>query len=140
MLQPIQTEHELVCPGCGCVLKTIEESIHDPQPKTTIPPSLNLFLLGSQLENNVKYHFQRGREQISQERVLRKLLDITKEFALPDRLAYATFSQLKRNKRGFHSEKEPIRQLLLILSKDENYIYFPKMRAIKVKYEKISSD
>jgi len=137
MLQPIQKEHELVCPGCGCVLKNIEESTYDEQQKSTIPPSLNVFLLGSALEKNVKYHFQRSREQIYEERVLRGLLDVTKEFALPDRFAYATFNQLKRKRFGFRSKREPLKQLLLILSKDENYIYFPKMRAIKVRYESL---
>ena len=139
MLRPIQRDHELICPcGCGCVLQNVEESIHDQQEKQTIPPSLNVFLLGSALDNNVKYHFNRDRNQIHQENVLRKLLDITKEYVLPDRFAYATFNQLKRNKKGFWSEKEPIKQLLLILSKDENYIYFPKMRAIKARYESVN--
>ena len=134
MLQPIQKEHELICPGCGAVLKNIEEYIYDEQQKPTVPPSLNVFLLGSALENNVKYHFNRDRDQLHQENVLRKLLDVTKEYALPDRFAYATFNQLKRNKRGFWSEHEPFKQLISILSKDENYIYFPKMRAIKIRY------
>jgi len=134
MLQPIQKEHELICPcGCGCVLSNVEESIHEEE-KSTIPPSLNVYLLGSALENNVTYHFNRDRNQIHEENVLRKLLDITKEYALPDRLAYATFNQLKRNKKGFYSKKQPVKQLISILSKDENYIYFPKMRAIKVRY------
>jgi len=138
MLQPVLKEHELICPGCGCVLKNVEEPTYEGQQKSTIPSSLNVFLLGSALEKNVKYHFQRSREQIYEERVLRGLLDVTKEFALPDRFAYATFNQLKRKKSGFRSKHEPIKELLLILSKDENYIYFPKMRAIKSKYENIS--
>lgn len=143
MLQPIQREHESMCPNCGCVLNQMGHTEVETVSKTTIPPNLNVYLLGTALENNVSHHFSRTPQQFYEERVLKKLLDITKEYGLPDRIAYETFNVLKRNKRGFRSKKEPLRepvkQLLNILSKDENYIHVHKKRAIKVKYESILS-
>lgn len=136
MLVPIEKDHELICPGCGCVLKNIEEPAYEEE-KSPVPPSLNIYLLGTAVDKNVKHRFQRSREQLYEERVLRQLLDITKEYALPDRFAYAAFHDLKRKRSGFRSEKEPIKQLISILSKDDNYIYFPKMRAIKAKFTSV---
>lgn len=133
MLQPINKDNELICPNCACVLGLLNE--YPESEKSTINPSLNMFLLGSAIQNNTKYYFRKTPQMVYEERALRKLVDITKEFALPDRLAYETFNQLKRKKRGFRSETEPIKQLILLLSRDENYIHIHKMRAIKSKYE-----
>jgi len=137
MIHPIQKEHELICPGCGCVLQNINEvSVNDT--KQTIPPSLNVYLLGSAITTNRNYFFNKDKPQIYYERALKRLLDITKEYALPDRMAYATMNIVKKNKRGLYSFNHQIKQLLMILAKDENYIYFPKMRAIKAKYETVT--
>lgn len=137
MLNPVQKEHELCCPGCGAVLRNINEpQFHEEKP--TIPPSLNVFLLGSAVENNVKFHFNRDREQINYEKALKRLLDITKEYAINERIAFETMKLVKRNKRGLYSFQIQIKLLLSILAKDENYIYFPKMRAIKQRFENVS--
>lgn len=135
MLEPIQKDHELLCPGCGCVLRNIDESHNEKYEKSPIPPSVEVYLLGSALESNVKYSFRRTPQQGYEERVLRQLLNITKNYAIPDSIAYSTFNEMKKKNRGFRSETEPVKQLLRVLSKDENYIYIHKMRAIKARYE-----
>jgi hypothetical protein len=135
MLQPIQKDHEIMCPSCGCVLRDVSDSQEMQKPTPT--HSIDVFFLGSALEKSVQYAFLKNPQQVYEERVLRQLIDITKEFALPERLANETFKELKRKRRGFRSESLPIKQLLRILSKDENYLHIHKMRAIKAKYESI---
>lgn len=136
-LQPIQKDHELCCPSCGCVLDTILEP-HSELPNTKYS-SLNMALLGSALDKNVKFAYPRTRQQAKEEEVLRKLINITKQYSLPEVLAHDTYKELKRKNRGFWSEKEPIKQLIKILSKDDNYIYIHKLRLIKARYEKTLS-
>lgn len=140
MLQPIQKEHEVVCPGCGCVLG----EVHEPQVQieTTIKPSVDMMLLGSALESNVKISQWRTPQQVYEEKVLRFLVYFTKKYSLPEAFAIQTFNELKRKKKGFRSENYniPIKQLIQILSKDDNYIYIKTLRAIKAKYESIIAD
>ena len=138
MLNPIQREHELVCPGCGAVIDNIHETPTHVEMKAMIPPNLNIFLLGSAIENNIKFKFNKDSQQLQYEKSLKRMMDITKEYVLPDRIAYATMSEVKKNKRGLYSFQMQIKLLLSILAKDENYIYFPKMRAIKARYENVS--
>ncbi len=134
MLQPIQRDNELVCPGCGAVVGLVSDYQESSQ-KSLIDQSLNIHLLGSALEKNVRHSLQRTREQLYEERVLRNLINITKDFVLPEMFAYDTFNAMKKKNRGFYSEIEPIKQLIKILSKDDNYMYIHKLRAIKKKYE-----
>lgn len=133
MLHPIQSEHELICPGCGAVVQNIEESHHQSQNNHQL--SINLTLLGSALSKNANYRITSKPSQFYEERVLRKLIDLTKYYDLPERFAQETFNELKRKNRGFRSEKEPIKQLIRILSKDENYIHFKKLNKLKADYE-----
>lgn len=135
---PIQKEHELLCPGCGCVLNEGLE-VNDPNEQKTIINSPDIFMLGSALQNNVKFSLQRTPKQIYEEKALKFIFSITKKYSLPDSIAFDTFFQLKRNNRGIRSEKEPIKQLLKILSKDDNYRYFKTMKLIKARYENNNS-
>ena len=130
MLQPIQKDHEYICPNCACVLGVIDEfPIH--QEKLTVTKSLDMLLLGSAMEKNVKFAFGRDKQQGREETVLRNLLLLVKQYELPERLALETFSHLKKKNRGFWSEQEPVKQLIHILSKDENYIHIKKLRLLK---------
>lgn len=134
MSLPIQKENELICPcGCGCVVLVLDESSNQEMIKNpTI--SFNNFLLGSALVNNVKYAKPRSERQTNEENVLRRLISITSEFNIPERIAFETLNQLKRKNRGFKSQKEPIKELIKILSKDDNYLQFYKLKKIKEKY------
>lgn len=137
MSLPIQKEHELICPcGCGCVVLVLEESLNVEIPKNTVI-SFNSFLLGSALVNNVKYAKPRSERQTNEENVLRRLISITSEFNIPERIAFETLNQLKRKNRGFKSQKEPIKELIRILSKDDNYLQFYKLKKIKEKYAEV---
>lgn len=137
MAHLIQKEHEIICSGCGCVLKEVEDTLPEMIQKSPNPPSVDIFLLGTAIERNIKLDSRRDPKQLFEERTLRKLVDITKEFSLPDSLAYDTLNELKRKRSGFRSEIEPIKQLIKILSKDDNYLYYKKMKAIKVRYEEL---
>jgi len=137
MSLPIQKEHELICPcGCGCVVLVLEEHPNIEVSKNPVI-SFNSFLLGSALINNVKYAKPRTERQTNEENVLRRLISITTEFNIPERIAFETLNQLKRKNRGFKSQKEPIKELIKILSKDDNYLHINKLRKIKVKYAEI---
>lgn len=134
MSLPIQREHELICPcGCGCVVLVLEETPIQEVPKNPVT-SLNNLLLGSALSHNVKYAKPRAERQREEEKVLRRLVDITTEFGIPERIAFETFNQMKRKNRGFKSQKEHIKELIKILSKDDNYLQFYKLKKIKEKY------
>lgn len=138
MLQPIQKDHELICPcGCGVVVGIINEP---PQQDITskTPNSPEVFLLGTVLQNNLNRAFNTPQKHY-EEQLLKKLILLIKEVGLPDRFAIETFNELKRRKRGFRSETEPIKQLIKILSKDDNYLYVNKLKLIKSKYETILS-
>ena len=139
MSLPIQKEHELICPcGCDCVVLVLEEHPNLEVSKNPII-SFNSFLLGSALVNNVKYAKPRTERQTNEENVLRRLISITTEFNIPERIAFETLNQLKRKNRGFKSQKEPIKELIKILSKDDNYLQINKLRKLKVKYAEILS-
>ena len=134
---PIQREHELICPcGCGCVVLVLEETPIQEVPKNPVI-SFNSFLLGSALSQNVRYARPRTERQTNEENVLRRLIGITTEFNIPERIAFETLNQLKRKNRGFKSQKEPIKELIKILSKDDNYLHINKLRKIKEKYATI---
>jgi len=137
MSLPIQKEHELICPcGCGCVVLVLEEHPNIEVSKNPVI-SFNSFLLGSALVNNVKYAKPRTERQTNEENVLRRLISITTEFNIPERIAFEVLNQLKRRNRGFKSQKEPIKELIRILSKDDNYLHINKLRKIKEKYAEI---
>ena len=138
LLGVVQKEHELICKSCGCVLGEVPIQEEASEKSFTLP-SVNVVLLGSALEKNVKYRQARTREQFHEERVLQNLINVTKQYSLPEIFAYETFNKLKKNKRGFRSKTEPLNQLLKILSIDDNYIYIHKMRAIKARKDEISS-
>src|SRR5690349_10901273 len=107
MLQPIQVGHELICPcGCACVVGTVDD-LHEERKQIL---SVDLMVLGSTLQNNIKDGFTKSSKQVYEERVLKQLSQITKEFGLPESLAVDTFNQLKKKRRGFQSESRPIKQ------------------------------
>lgn len=135
MLQPIHIEHEICCPSCGCVLGTANESTESE--RSLVKPNVNIHLLGSALETNVKLSLQRTPQVVFEERTLKLLSNITKQFGLPESFALETFNELKRKKRGFQSETFPIKQLLQILSKDDNYGFFYKTKKLKEYYKNI---
>jgi|SRR6185312_6989091 len=130
----IQKEHELVCSGCGCVLGTVNEDIQERSEEINVK-SINVQLLGSALNKNWKYSIQSTRQQLYEDNVLKSLQGVCNKYAIPERFAQETFNILKKKNRGFRSEKEPIKQLLKILAKDENYLYIHKYRALKARYE-----
>lgn len=134
MLQPVQKDHELCCPSCGCVLAQIDEEIHEKAEKYTIPTSLNILILGEALSSKGKI---RNPQEVYENNVRQNLINLTQKFGLPERFVIETLNELKRKKRGFRSEYAYINELLKILSKDENYIHIHKMRAIKARYESI---
>jgi len=140
MSLPIQKEHELICPcGCGCVVLVLEERPIKETRDSYDTISYNNFLLGTALSQNIKYAKPRTERQTNEENVLRRLIAITTEFNIPERIAFETLNQLKRKNRGFKSQKEPIKELIKILSKDDNYLHINKLRKIKVKYAEILS-
>ena len=139
MSLPIQREHELICPcGCGCVVLVLDEAPNQEIVKNPVT-SLNNALLGSALSHNIKYAKPRAERQREEEKVLRRLVDITTEFNIPERIAFETFNQMKRKNRGFKSQKEHIKELIKILSKDDNYLQFYKLKKIKEKYATLLS-
>lgn len=137
MLQPIQKDHESCCPNCGCVLSTINELPNESQDKPIIPYSVDILLLGSALDKNVKKSYNRTPKDYYEENALKHLENICIKFNLPSKFAIETYQEMKRKNRGFRSENEPVKQLLKILSKDENYIHIKKYKAIKARYESI---
>lgn len=134
---PIQSGNEVICPcGCGVVVLVVDEL---PIQKTfpSNHSSINMLLLGSAIEKNVKYSQRRTRDQLYEEQILRRISDIVNEFSLPERFIIETFNNMKKNKRGFRSETEYMKQLIKILSKDDNYPFIKKLRKIKERYENI---
>ena len=139
MLQPIQIGHELICAcGCGCVIGVVEENNVE-NDTHIVKYSADLFMLGSALNKNVKSGYNRSPQQAKEEQVFKRLTSITKNYSLPESIAIQTFSELKRKNRGFWSETEPIKQMIKILSRDENYLHIHKLRELKAWYEKFSN-
>lgn len=131
MPTPIQQEHELLCPNCGCVLaeNVYEQNVQTEKP--VIPYStINFHFLGSALDGT-----KRDPKQVHQERTARLLEQVCKKYGLPDKFVLETFNVLKKKNRGFYSQREPIKQLLKILEKDDNYEFIYKYRALKKRYE-----
>ena len=135
MLNPIYKDHEIICPcGCGCVLSEVAE-----QPTNTnheLSNTFNKYVLGSAIVNNKNYHWK-DKEQVFYEKGMTRMLDLVREFSLPEAFAIDVMNKIRKNRRGLYSEREQFKQLIKILSKDDNYLYIHKMRAIKAKYEKI---
>lgn len=137
MFQPIQKDHESCCPNCGCVLAEITEAPEIEYTPAQSKRTVDLMLLGSAAQN-IKLSIRKTSQQVFEEKTLRLLTNITKQYGLPENLAIDTFHQLKRNKRGFRSETEPIKQLIKILSKDDNYLFIKQKNLIKARYENIT--
>lgn len=135
MLQPIHKDHEVICPSCGCVL---DESVESPITiNKDLSNTFNKYVLGSAISTNKNYLFNKDKEQIFYEKGMTRMLNIIREFSLPEAFAIDVMNKVKKNRRGLYSEREQIKQLIKILSHDDNYIFIHKMRAIKAKYEKI---
>ena len=132
MSNTIQKDHEICCKNCGCVLATIEDYSHSFSDDFVIPRSIDMALLGSAI-NKTKF---RDPKLVYEERALFRLSDLVRKFDLPERFAIETINEMKRKKSGFRSENEPIKILIKILSKDDNFIFIKKLRAIKARYEK----
>lgn len=136
-LHPIQKDHESCCPNCGCVLANVQDN-NDVIEKPVIAYSADIFLLGSALNNKTKNQF-RNPQQYYEEKVLKQLTGITKFYQLPESLAIDAFREMKRKNRGFRSETEPIKQLIKIMERDDNYGFIKKLRLIKARYENSSN-
>lgn len=134
MLQPVQKDHELLCPGCGAVLKTIEE-LPESRKIDMGSSSLSITQLGSTLEN-LKFHSRRDYYDQTFDKALNRLGKICQEFHLPLWIADDTMNRIKKKEKGLFSFREQIKQLLWVL--DYNEIYSAKIKLIKVKYENVS--
>ena len=132
---PIRQEHELICPNCACVLGQADDYHNEFQDKPLTSVSPNTYLLGTILDKNVKTSSRKSPQQCHEEETLRKIEYIVKKYDLPDSLILDTFNQLKRNKRGFQSKTEPIKQLIKILSKDDYFMHINKLRILKKRFE-----
>lgn len=139
MLHPIQKDHESCCPNCGCVLGTVEE-YDDEVIKSPIvkQSSINILLLGTAV-NNIKSNYRKSPQEVYEQNIIRNLDSIVKKFDLPQRFVLETFKEMKRKNRGFRSEYEYVKQLIKILSRDENYEQIHKLKKIKAWYEKFSN-
>ena len=135
MQQPIQVDHELVCPGCGAVLQNVHETL--PLEQKTI--SFNIQLLGSAIKRDVRYHSDEDRLIIAKENVLRFLIDLVHRYGVPEIFATETYRFLLKKNRGWFSKGNgvAVKQLLKILEKDDNYLYWKKAEMIKKDYEEI---
>ena len=119
------------------VLDTVQESL---QVGSGFYPGLDTLMVGSSLEQTINWRFQTNQELRHKQQVLSNLLKITKEYALPDRIAYETMRRLLKKKKGMYSFKWQIRELLdVLMSNDETKLrYVYKYRAIKDKYETVT--
>lgn len=139
MLQPIRQDHEILCQNCGCVLAEIPDSqanvfgVDSNTIKTTQPSLINSVILGTALDKNVNRKLQRTYAQYSEEQGLRFLDDMIKEFDLPTSLAIDTYRILKKKNKPL-TEKNVTRQLVVILQKDDNYLFINKTKKLITKY------
>lgn len=127
-MQPaiIHKDSDICCRNCGSVLAHEDsEIISDSKPM-----SAELYILGSALQKNVSLKLQKSAQQYHEENAFRFISDLVKKYDLPNVFATDVFLHLKR-KNHLQSEKEAIKQLLKILSKDENYIQIHKYRKLK---------
>ena len=134
-MQPavIHKDGDICCRNCGSVLDHGDVSEITVESK---PMSMELYILGSALQKNVNARLQKTAQQYHEENALRLISNIVKKYDLPEAFITDVFLYLKR-KNHLQSEKEPIKYLIKILSKDENYIHINKMRAIKARYASI---
>lgn len=137
MLQPIQKDHETICPGCGCVLQNIEPVIENPHQSKEAIVSTDIYLLGSAIENNVRSSIRKSPGQCFDEQALKKIETLVSQYNLPTRFILETFKSLKRTRWGIRSETEYIKHLIKILSKDENYVHIKTLQKIKARYEEL---
>lgn len=135
---PIRKDHEICCNACGIVL----EQVHDASiPHTNIQseliyPGLNTMMLGLSLERTGYLSSGFNKNLVNYQRVLSRFLDITKEYALGDRIAYETMRRLLKKKRGLYSYRLQIKELIDVLNSDYRYTY--KARAIREKYAQVT--
>ena len=135
MFQPIIKDNEIICPcGCGVVLDNFFEQPVQ-QAKNIGVSSLSVSLLGTTMENNIKFHSRRDYYQQTYEKALFRLASICKKFSIPEDFALATMKRISSKEKGLFSFKEQIRQLLKILEKDDNYLYWKMAALIKKEYE-----
>ena len=132
----IHKDNDICCSNCGSVLAH-NDSIDEINEKKQI--SVDLYLLGSSLNTNVNAKLQKTAQQCHEENALRLISSIVKKYELPEAFITDVFLHLKR-KNHLQSEKEPIKYLLKLLSKDENYLHIHKLRLLKAEYEKLASD
>ena len=134
-MQPgiVHKDGDICCHNCGSVLA---HDVFTREVNETKSMSTELYLLGSALEKNVSLKLQKTAEQYHEENALRFISGIIKKYDLPEAFTIDVFTYVKR-KNHLQSKKEPIKYLLKILSKDENYLHIYKMRAIKARYASI---
>jgi uncharacterized C2H2 Zn-finger protein len=137
MVTPILKDDDLCCPNCGIVFDYQKEFIsHDNRPSKS---NLHLLFLGSALSNKSDYHFNEDRDLRLKENMLFFLNDLCKRYGLPETIAHTVWLILLRKNRGHRSKdnKVALQELVKILSKDDNYLYIHKLRAIKKDYEEL---
>ena len=135
MLQPIHKDNDQICPSCGCVLANTNDYPERVE-KPIVSVTYNEMLLGSALEK-INSNTFRSSKDVFEEKTLSTLINIVKFYKLPESIAIETFNQMKRNKRGFRSETEPIKQLIKTLSKDDYFFFIKKKNMIKARYENL---
>lgn len=131
----IHRDNDICCRNCGSVLGH-ESDFEQREQKITM--SANLFLLGSAMNKNVTHRLQKSAEQYHEENAIRYILDIAEKYGLPEFIALEVFQHVKK-KNHLQSKKEPIKQYIRILSKDDNYLHIHKLRAMKKDYEELLS-
>jgi len=138
MASVIQKEHELICGGCGCVLNGLPYQENYVESTSKINVSVSMALLGSALDKNIKNHQVRNSSQYYEEQSLRYIENMIKVYNLPEILAFDVFRIIKK-KNHFRSRKEPMKELIRILEKDDYYLLRNKLKLIKADYENYSS-
>ena len=129
----VHRDNDICCKNCGSVLAHHDLPLES-ESKTAM--SADLYILGSAMQKNVSLKLQKSAEQYHEENAMRNIADICKRYGLPEVFAIEVFQHLKK-KNHLQSKKEPIKQLIKILSKDDNYLHIHKLRAIKKDYESI---
>lgn len=127
---PVVKEHEVCCIKCGIVLDTVQES---PYGETLAYHGLDLLMIQTSF-SQLKYWKSNSNKEIKHKQdVLGNLLKITKEYGLPNKIAYETMRRLLKKNRGMYSFRLQIRELLEVINTD--YRLFMISRKIKQRYE-----
>ena len=133
MLTPIKKENEICCPGCGVVLADEGGSDYENSSNNYG----NHILLGTILSKELSPVNWKSPEQYYEEKAWRDLLNLVEKYNLPENFATEIFMYIKK-KNHLRSRKAPIKYLIKILSRDDNYLHARRVLSnIKKDYESI---